>query len=586
MLTQTDARPVAVVRSRIDGERAVWTLSILVLAIHVWLYRFEMVNLDGISYLELAWAWRDGRWDEALNAYWSPLYPGILAAALAILNPAPYWEYPTVHLVNAVTACGALGAFVYLVRGFPWGRPSGAGLRIEAVFAYALFLWSAIVLLVAWMESPDMLLAAFIYLAAGALVRMTDGDRRVATSATLGIALGLGYLTKAAMMPLAPAFLAAAWLAARHRPDGLPAAPLRVLVPAVVAFVLLAGPWVAALSAAKGRLTFGDAGRINYVWFVNRSENWPRNWPPHWPHWSGDPENGAPAHPARRINEDPPVYEFATPVGGTYPMWLDPSWWYEGVQPHLDPVDQIRRIKLSLAELYRIVALNPYNDEFFNPQPALLAVLATIVVVSRRVRPRPEFRRCAALWIPSLAAIGLYSLVYVEPRYLGAFITLLWVFAVDALRAPGSPVGSAIRSAGLTVMAAVVGAAILAATWIEAYPAARRLLRGEPDRQHQAWITAERFMTAGLEPGVPVAMAGNAQVATRWAHLLRARIVAEVPAGEAGKLWGDAEAERRAVTAAFRASGARWFVLEQPDGTLPPGWSRVPGTPYAIRSLE
>lgn len=578
------------VRTAVRVERAAWLLSGATIAVHAWLYRFEMINLDGISYLELAWAWRDGRWDAAVNAYWSPLYSWLLAIALAMLNPPPYWEYPLVHLVNLVGACGALAAFAYLIRGFPWGRAAtaqGRSRAIEIAAVYGVFLWSSIVLLVAWMECPDMVLAAFVYLAAGGLVRIAYGDRRTSTYALFGGALGLAYLTKSAMMPLAAVFFAAAVLAGRSAPlRGAWIGDAGRVAVAVAVFLAIAGPWVAAVSAAKERFTFGDSGRINYVWFVNGSENWPHNWPPHWPHWSGEPDNGVPIHPARQLHADPAVYAFEAPVGGTYPAWHDPSWFYEGIGPHWDFVDQIRRIKISLGDLYRILALNPYNYQFFNPQPAMLAVLVVIVAGSRRLAAGPVFRPRPCLWMPGAAAIAMYSLVYVEPRYLGAFVALLWLAAIDALAPARSAGAGALRRAGLTVMAAALAAAVFAATWIEAYPAARRLLRGEADREPQAWITSQQMREAGVEPREPIAIAGNAQVATRWTHLLRTKIVAEVPARDAWKLWGAAGPAHELVSDAFRRAGARWFVLEQPRGELPQGWRRVPGTPYAIRLLE
>jgi hypothetical protein len=44
----------------------------------------------------------------------------------------------------------------------------------------------------------------------------------------------------------------------------------RVLIAALM-FILTAGPYVVALSTAKGRPTFGDSGRLAYVWYVNKT---------------------------------------------------------------------------------------------------------------------------------------------------------------------------------------------------------------------------------------------------------------------------------------------------------------------------
>ena len=53
---------------------------------------------------------------------------------------------------------------------------------------YALFTWSAIVLLVPWMESPDLLVAAVVYAAARALLRIRAGRATSRTFAGLGAA--------------------------------------------------------------------------------------------------------------------------------------------------------------------------------------------------------------------------------------------------------------------------------------------------------------------------------------------------------------------------------------------------------------
>ena len=564
-------------------EWLAWGAAAVLFGAHAWLYRYEMVNLDGISYLELAWAWREGRWSDAINGYWSPMYPWLLALFLGIVRPAPAAEYPTVHAANATAGLLALAAFVYFARALLPATVAVEGrmpAAVRAAAAYALFIWSSIVMLVVWMESPDMLLATFIFLTAGALTRVAHGDVRFRTFALFGAGVGLGYLTKSAMLLIGALFFVSLAAAALPR-----RAWLGLLLAGAVS-AALAAPWILTLSIAKAKLTFAETGRINYIWFVNASENWPHNFPLHWPHWSGDPANGTPVRPARRLNADPAVYEFAHPVPGTYPMWHDVSYWYEGVAPYFDPADQLRRLKISADDLYEVFALSPYNVRFFNPQPALLCLL---LMAAASLRGSGAARALAAswpCWMPPLGAIGMYAVVYVEPRYIGAFVVLLWVFAVDALRhAPGSEPGRRLLTACGALMCAVLCAAALAATWIEAYPAVRRLIRGEADREHVAWRTAERMHQAGLRPGENIAVAGNAQVATRWTHLARARIIAEVPWADHRKLWTDAAA-RETVVRAFAGAGATWAVLEQPADETVPGWRRVEGTPYLLRRLQ
>ncbi len=89
-----------------------------------------------------------------------------------------------------------------------------------------------------------------------------------------------------------------------------------------------------------------------------------------------------------------------------------------------------------------------------------------------------------------------------------------------------------------------------------------------------------------MKTGDPIAVAGSAQVATRWAHLARVRIVAEVPLSDATKLWNDAAA-RQAATDALRRAGARWVMLEdRGSASTLPDWRRVAGTPYFLKDLR
>jgi hypothetical protein len=53
-----------------------------------------MMNPDGTAYIDIARAWLRADWSAALNAYWSPLYPWMLAAAIAVFHPASPGRFP------------------------------------------------------------------------------------------------------------------------------------------------------------------------------------------------------------------------------------------------------------------------------------------------------------------------------------------------------------------------------------------------------------------------------------------------------------------------------------------------------------
>ena len=146
---QSVARPAAAWRLRLAG----WSIALVVALIHSWVHRHGLVNLDAVSYLDIARDYARGDWPAALNGYWSPLYSWCLAVALAIVRPSPAFEYPMLHAVNFVLFVVGLAALDWLVgelrrrAGEDAGRAglSPSGWQLAAM---ALFLWVAIELVV------------------------------------------------------------------------------------------------------------------------------------------------------------------------------------------------------------------------------------------------------------------------------------------------------------------------------------------------------------------------------------------------------------------------------------------------------
>jgi hypothetical protein len=184
-------------------------------------------------------------------------------------------------------------------------------------------------------------------------------------------------------------------------------------------FLAVASPFITALSRSKGRLTFGDVGSVNYAAYINGVDFL----------FPGDggkmtvkggpvvegvdtpsPFSSKLRHPARRIFDTPQAYEFGGPVGGTYPFWYDPSYWQEGIEPHFDLEGEVQAMTRA-ARLYRWLLLNPFRQLNFTVGLAILFLTG--------LRPWRFFKRAATNWcllIPALAGVGLYLVVYTEPR--------------------------------------------------------------------------------------------------------------------------------------------------------------------------
>jgi hypothetical protein len=527
------------------------------------------MNPDGVSYLDIAGACARGDWSAALNPYWSPLYPWLLGAALAVLRPDAYWECAVVHGVNLAIFLAALAAFEALLA--EWLRAGrvrpGEAPRLPnwalAGLAYAAFAWTSRRLVTVSFVTPDMCVAALAFLAAALVLRIRRLGPAPRRSLALGLVLGLGYLAKAVLLPLGLVVLLASALAAREWGRAR-----RHLALAAAGFALVAAPFVAALSVAQGRLTTGETGRLNYAWYVGGV---PR---PHAP-------AGGLAHAPRRLMEAPEVYECDGPVRGTYPLWYDPSYWYEGLRPEVRLGAQLRAVGRSMASYFGLL-----GEQLLGLTGAVALLCAFTLLTgggSWRGRLGGLLRGLAGQYpvlMPAAAAVGLYALVgHVEGRLIGPFLVLLGVGVVGALRVPRGQEWATARLAA----ACLAGLLLLLGVNLafDAGNAASAVARGEGPAAHPDWQAARVLGDRGLQPGDGVAFVGFTFDAY-WARLGGYRVVAEVPEAEAERFWAQDADGRAAVLEAFHRAGARAVVSRHPAG---PGWQAVPGTGYAFRLL-
>lgn len=581
-----------------------WIAALSLGAVHTWAARHSM-NADGMSYLDLADAWRTGRWADAVNAYWSPLYPWVLAMALHLAKPGGYWEAAVAHLVNFVGYGFSLVCFHYFWMGLERhvsARRQSAGNTGKTAFpqwawvalGYALCVWILLDWVTVDQVTPDLYVAGWVFLDAGILVRIRDGKARILLFILLGISLGLGYLTKAILLPMAAVFLATAFLASPRKLRAIP--PLMLTT---VMFAALGGPWAYALSKAKGRFTLGDAGKLNYAFIVNGFKPWDvwQGEPP--PPGRGDTATHGIAqaadrsnrvstakHPARWLLDGPHVFEFASPRAGTYSLWYDPAYWHEGAEPRFDLRQQVRVCAQQLAVYFSL---------FCRDQGPISFVLLCLLLV--RGRWASIIGDVLSLWwlaLPAIAGLAAYAMVKVEARYVAPFVILLWAVVLPLVRLEQTEAtGRLIRCAA----AAILIALILTVGYNSA-PAIREAVTDLRERHESCpnwhWRVAQEMSRAGLHPGDHVGHVGQALKSwSYWARLAGVRITAELRPWES--FWLGDDAARKRALGAFAAAGVKAVVTrkqevcERPFG-LPydfaPGWRPVGNTGFYIRFLD
>lgn len=562
-------------------------------ALDSWTTR-NTLNPMGVSYLDMGDAYFRGDWGTAINGFWSPLYSLPLGLAMRLIKPSPEWEFALVHLVNYLIYLCALFAFNFLLRellrvqkerkhpSLKDGTLDEPAKRVAATVApvpewiwlalgYTLFIWSTLGLITLASTSPDLLLSVFVYLALGILLRIRRGVNSSRSFFLLGLVLGLGYLAKAPMLPLSfvICFVALAWF------GNLRKSGPRVLM-LLLGFALTAGPFITALSISRGHLTTGDSGKLNYLWHVNKVPFF---------HWQGtDPRYGTLTHPTRKLFDSPAIYEFGSPLNATYPPWYDPSYWYEGASPRFDLNQQIAALKAS-ARVYL---------ELFTYKSHMAVMLGFLILLYQgRKRWLTGLRSEWGLLVPSLAAFAMYSLVHVEPRYLGPFLPSLWLGLFFSLRMPASERSRKLIAYTILPVVLVVMLAVIARSTHAFYSSFRSMTTnsaGQGTGKRTQLEISQELRKRGLQPGDAVGLINFDPLwlpIVHWARLARLRVVAEMPNGEADEFFVMPDSRRREAIDAFAKAGAKAVIATRvpPDKPLS-GWERLGDTDYYVVQLD
>jgi hypothetical protein len=529
--------------------------------IDCWISRFRM-NPDGVSYMDMGDLYWKGNWHAALNAYWSPLYSWLTGFMFLLTKPAMRWEYPEVHLLTFAILVATLFCFEFFWRELLASKHnttwSGLLLPYAWVLGYLLFAYIHLRVHRLYAVTPDLLVAALVYLALGMMLRFARVGMGMASAILLGVILGAGYLAKAAMLPFAAVLmmtmLAVAWRQKQRK----------TLVAAVLLVCLLTClPYIAALSWNAHRFTWGDAAKLNQAWCVNKVQSH---------YWQGERSGHEDAlHPARQVFAWPEAYEFAAPVAGTYPVMYDPSYWYAGLNSKMQPLLEMQ----TFARNMFLFAVHGLLGSGF------LAAVVLVFVLGGRVRD--SWRNWMAFWpilVPSLAVLLMYMMVCWEQRYTSAILLAAWGTAIVATKISDEERKSRVFWTASLLLCALIVARIT-------YTRIGDHQNNEASAQFV--IVAEGLRSMGIEPGTPIALIGDGVDASEWARLGKMRIIAEVPHNRfpdirdsATAFWNSSPDGEKTVLNVLKSTGARAVVADAIPRALPPGWLPIGNTGRAV----
>lgn len=532
------------------------------------------VGDDGVSYLDLSDAWRSHDWLTAANGCWSPGYPVLLAAMLAVTHPSAFWEPVVIRGLNVLLYVGAMFSFAFFWRELTrsverraaaMGTENKLPPRSWLLLGFALFLFFAVGFIGVSAVSPDLTLFVCVMLVGGILVRIRDGNVSWGLFAILGAVCAISYLIKAIMFPLTFVFLGVAFLTAGNKRRILPGLALTLAV-----FILISSPWILMLSRAKGRFTYSDVGKINYLWFASEGFNdygYPFPWKP-------APGEGTPLHPMRDLLASPHVFEFQAPFRGSYPLWDDPSYWYEGAKIPIHLKQQLRTI---------VNALNGYPHEV-ELQAALL-VGALFLLLAAGVRAK----RVLAAWyliLPAVTALSLYAISHglVQNRYTGPFLPLLWAGLFSELYLLHLKENSRLL-APLSIAMAVILCFPLAVDLSYNLRQTARNIHARTFFEHSDADVADYLQKAGLLPGARLGYLQAPEDGTNkyWARLAKMTIVADMSFQDVPAFWEADSVTKAKVLAAFRSAGVQAIVAYRaPAGARSVGWEKVGTSDYYV----
>jgi hypothetical protein len=536
-----------------SGGRGVWWalrfMAVVAGALQSFALRHSM-NPDGVSYLDIAELYASGQWSEAVNGYWSPLYSWIMAPLYVRGGPAMHLEFPAVHAVHFLIYLLALFAFDFFLRESLARRTPGNSTEVHAewpwaVLGYGFFLWSTLYMIGLGVITPDLLVATLVFLVAGMIIRLQRVPHsRPGWFAGIGLVLGLGTLAKTIFLPFGILVLACLVVMLALRRTSMAPAAL-----AGFTFVLVAGPWIGTLSTSKGRLTFGDNGRVVHAWFVGDVKLFR--------HWQGGDGTGTPISPTRQIFDAPRVFEFGSPLPGTYPVWFEPSHWYAGVEVSPPLRKQLAVVFQNL--LLQLQTLLP-----------LLPAAVLLILLNRQHLGGALLGNWPVIF-PSLAVLGAYSLVFVQTRYTAPFIAVIALsLLVTLVPVAGGHRGLPSRwsFAALLLLAAVplsMGARAVGEALTHKGPEASRSFEEDLELVRQ-------LESRGIGSGSRIAIVGN-DFHLSWARLGRVAITVEIPRGESHGFWSLPDERRREVLE-LMSGGDRHAVLARslPGEADPEGW--------------
>jgi hypothetical protein len=213
--------------------------------------------------------------------------------------------------------------------------------------------------------------------------------------------------------------------------------------------------------------------------------------------------------------------------------------------------------------------------KFVSKSGALWVVFLTLLV-ARRVGV-VWGRYSSGTWLvalPAVAALGMYSLVLVEFRYVAPFALMLLMGMLARMRMGAGTELPWLRRSQLVV--------ILAPALAVGWAAGRDVVEVIRNKPYEPWAVAQRLHEMGIPAGTDVGYIGTGLDAY-WAHLAGVRIIAEIPDSEQAHYVAADASRKQQVLVLFSSIGASAVITKNAAvASSSEGWRPIPGTRHFI----
>lgn len=577
-------------------RRVLWIYLLLLVPLAWFSAKYDPYAIDGdaVSYMDLADLIHSHRWHDVVNGYWHPLYPAFLAVGQMVFHPTRWNELGAYYAVNVFIFFLEVVGMLLLVDGLVRLRERLTPTMESLLSADVLRLVGLSLLVTATTREltlgkvrTDSLLQALILTGVGMLLKAlaTEGRSSFLYAGLMGLTFGFAYLTKSFAFLLTFLCIAVligfATLICKRR---FPTAVAQGLL-ALIAFGVVAGPYVAALSRQQHRFDFGDSGSLNYVWYVSGTEK--MHLQPRMTSSFGS-ANVDLKHPEHELMQHPGVYGYAEMQQGTYPPWFSPTYWNDHITPKFSLSLLVKRDLRNVVLIFRYL-LN---------HPEALLLLFVLLFAFGRLRVGASFAWPAAAL--GVLIWGIYALVNVEERYVTAAFLLIMLALFAAIekreKTSSTPLSLGYGAAAVVLLFAMLPLGVMAREAAENRRQQSLVGQVPAWRDAQIFGAAQGLRSMGMMPGDTIACIGTIACVNDfyWARAAGVHIVGEIYAPNAKHLAEqlDAMQNRDQAYAALRNLGARVIVGSFDPGEMngahpgTEGWQRLGETRYYALRLR